>query len=215
VSHLEVRGDSKLVVCQVKGEWKCEKPHLKALCARAQELLRAFRAITLLHVLRACNAEADALANRAIDSKTNFEEDCQRPGERAKEGPGVGGKHAGSASQRVASHTDFIDLTDDSDSVAPSGSKRCKVKVEAEADSRAAAASGGCAGSAPAAAAAQQVPLWQTQRDTLDAAQRRAFDAALKGSNLFLTGAPRSGCLRVCVSCTGLCLTSQLRILTI
>jgi ribonuclease HI len=197
VSHLEVRGDSKLVVCQVKGEWKCEKPHLKALCARAKELLRAFRAITLLHVLRDGNAEADALANRAMDSKANFE-DFEGPGEGPKPGSGVGGKHTGSASQRVTSHTDFIDLTDDSD-VAPSGSKRCKIKVEAEADSRAAAASGGCAGSAPAAAEAQQVPLWQTQRDTLDAAQRRAFDAALRGSNLFLTGAPRSGCLRVCV----------------
>lgn len=79
-----MRGDSKLVLSQVKSEWKCEKPHLKPLCTRCQELVRTFRECSLLHVLRAQNAEADALANRAMDSKTNFE-NCIGGG-------GVGGK---------------------------------------------------------------------------------------------------------------------------
>jgi len=63
VAQLEVRGDSKLVLLQVKGEWRCEKPHLQALCARAKELVQGFRACSLVHVPRAENAEADALAN--------------------------------------------------------------------------------------------------------------------------------------------------------
>jgi ribonuclease HI len=73
VTRLEVRGDSKLVLCQVKGEWKCEKPHLKPLCEQAQRLRASFDECTLVHVPRAENAEADALANRAMDDKADFE----------------------------------------------------------------------------------------------------------------------------------------------
>ena len=73
VTRLEVRGDSKLVLYQVKGEWKCEKPHLKPLCEQARRLRASFHECTLVHVPRAENAEADALANRAMDDKTDFE----------------------------------------------------------------------------------------------------------------------------------------------
>ena len=76
VTHLEVRGDSQLVLSQVKGEWRCEKPHLKELCVRAKTLAASFRVCTFIHVLRAQNAEADALANRAMDSQADFEEMC-------------------------------------------------------------------------------------------------------------------------------------------
>ena len=77
VTHLEVRGDSQLVLSQVKGEWRCEKPHLKELCVRAQTLAASFRVCTFIHVLRARNlTQADALANRAMDSHADFEEMC-------------------------------------------------------------------------------------------------------------------------------------------
>jgi len=35
----EICSDSMLVVNQVKGNWKTNKPHLKSLCAEAKELL--------------------------------------------------------------------------------------------------------------------------------------------------------------------------------
>jgi ribonuclease HI len=77
VTHLEVRGDSQLVLSQVKGEWRCEKPHLKELCVRAQTLAASFRVCTFIHVLRARNlTQADALASRAMDSHADFEEMC-------------------------------------------------------------------------------------------------------------------------------------------
>lgn len=39
---IEIFGDSMLVVMQVRGRWKVRKPHLKPLCQRAVDLLKAF-----------------------------------------------------------------------------------------------------------------------------------------------------------------------------
>lgn len=60
----EVFTDSQLVVSQVKGDWACHADHLKPLCARVQELIKA-RRITLEWVPREQNALADALTNEA------------------------------------------------------------------------------------------------------------------------------------------------------
>lgn len=54
---LEVRGDSQLVIRQVKGEWKVSEPRLRPLCQRAQDLLREFKQATLTWQRRAKSVE--------------------------------------------------------------------------------------------------------------------------------------------------------------
>jgi ribonuclease HI len=66
IGELEIRGDSRLVVEQVRGRWKISAPHLRPLAERARALM-AGRAVRLLWVPREENREADALSNRALD----------------------------------------------------------------------------------------------------------------------------------------------------
>jgi ribonuclease HI len=61
--------DSQLVVRQVMGEYKIKQPHLLPLVKRVREKMATFPKITISHVPREMNAEADALANKAIDNK--------------------------------------------------------------------------------------------------------------------------------------------------
>jgi ribonuclease HI len=65
-AELEVRGDSKLVVSQVKREWKITKPHLRDLVERAWEMMSGMK-VDLVWVPRENNKLADALSNRGID----------------------------------------------------------------------------------------------------------------------------------------------------
>lgn len=50
---LEIRGDSALVIQQVKGEWQVKEPRLRALRDSARTLLGRFRAARLVHSPRA------------------------------------------------------------------------------------------------------------------------------------------------------------------
>ncbi len=59
--------DSKLIVEQLNGRWRVKDPKLIPLLVAAQQRLRAFRRWSAVHVPRAQNAAADALANEAID----------------------------------------------------------------------------------------------------------------------------------------------------
>ncbi len=63
----EVLSDSELMVKQMRGEYRVQHPKLKPLHARAASLARGFGSFHIRHVPRAQNAEADALANQAID----------------------------------------------------------------------------------------------------------------------------------------------------
>ncbi|MFQ5859199.1 MAG: reverse transcriptase-like protein, partial [Anaerolineae bacterium] len=45
---IEVRGDSRLIINQVAGNWKVKQLHLRPLCDRARELLRRFGEFELL-----------------------------------------------------------------------------------------------------------------------------------------------------------------------
>lgn len=60
----EIRGDSQLVVNQVNGEWRVNKPHLADLCQRAQQLIRDY---VLVWVPREQNQEADDLSKKAYE----------------------------------------------------------------------------------------------------------------------------------------------------
>lgn len=68
VTEIEVFMDSKLVVFQVKGEWKIKNNALRPLAVRARKLIDEFDRWTLSHVGRAENADADKLANQGMDS---------------------------------------------------------------------------------------------------------------------------------------------------
>lgn len=65
--RVEIYLDSRLVVEQVKGNFKVKNADLRPLHRRAQELLRSLPVAKIEHVEREKNRGADALANRAID----------------------------------------------------------------------------------------------------------------------------------------------------
>uniref|UniRef100_A0A7S1NH51 RNase H type-1 domain-containing protein n=1 Tax=Eutreptiella gymnastica TaxID=73025 RepID=A0A7S1NH51_9EUGL len=75
--RLEVYGDSKLVVQQVTGKWRVHNEGLKPLHERAQALLQRLHKqcrVSVHHVRRQHNTEADALSNVAMDSRQDWEE---------------------------------------------------------------------------------------------------------------------------------------------
>ncbi|HLB32468.1 MAG TPA: ribonuclease HI family protein [Patescibacteria group bacterium] len=60
--------DSELVVKQMKGEYRVKNVDLKPLYARAITKFNSYHCISLSHVARAKNADADKLVNRALDA---------------------------------------------------------------------------------------------------------------------------------------------------
>ncbi len=66
--RLEIYLDSKLVVEQVKGQYKIKEPELQRLHGEAMRLLAGV-SYEIKHVAREENRGADYLANKAIDEK--------------------------------------------------------------------------------------------------------------------------------------------------
>jgi ribonuclease HI len=66
--EVDVRGDSELIVRQVRGEYDTNNPELRERRVRARELLDRFDRWTIEHVPRVVNDRADALANEALDN---------------------------------------------------------------------------------------------------------------------------------------------------
>lgn len=64
---VEFRGDSQLVVEQVRGAWKTNNPALRERRVRVRELLDRFDDWSIEHVPREVNERADARANEAFD----------------------------------------------------------------------------------------------------------------------------------------------------
>ena len=71
IEDIRVRGDSNLIVSQVKGDWKVKEPRLIPLHAECDEMKKKFRRFDIAHVRREFNKDADALANSAIDDGTH------------------------------------------------------------------------------------------------------------------------------------------------
>lgn len=67
LDEVDVRGDSELVVRQVRGEWETNDPGLRECRVRARELLAGFDRWSIEHVPRELNDRADRLANEAFD----------------------------------------------------------------------------------------------------------------------------------------------------
>ncbi len=64
---VDIRLDSELVVRQVKGQYRVKNAALRPLYLRVGELLGRFEGFTIRHVPREQNAQADRLADAALD----------------------------------------------------------------------------------------------------------------------------------------------------
>jgi ribonuclease HI len=67
VDELDLYLDSELVVKQLRGEYRVKNADLATLFVKAYNLSLSFKKITYTHIRRELNAEADRLANEAMD----------------------------------------------------------------------------------------------------------------------------------------------------
>ena len=65
--EIRVRSDSELLVKQMRGIYRVKNPGLQPLHQEAQQLARQIGRVVFEHVSREQNAEADRLANKAMD----------------------------------------------------------------------------------------------------------------------------------------------------
>ena len=70
-TEVECIADSKLVVEQLKGNWRVKEPTLQKLFIQAWNLMQKFKKVTLKHTLRSGNKEADAEVNIILDNTRN------------------------------------------------------------------------------------------------------------------------------------------------
>lgn len=67
IRALRVESDSELLVRQMLGQYKVKSPELRPLFERAKKMAQSFDSFKISHVYREQNADADALANEALD----------------------------------------------------------------------------------------------------------------------------------------------------
>lgn len=65
---VDIRGDSELIIKQVRGEYQTNQPALRERRIEVRQLLESFDDYTLEHVPREANSRADKLANKALDA---------------------------------------------------------------------------------------------------------------------------------------------------
>ena len=68
IKNLIIKGDSKLVIQQIQGNYKINSPTLKSLYDLVTVELEKIDNLKLIHIERELNKEADDLANLAIDN---------------------------------------------------------------------------------------------------------------------------------------------------
>jgi ribonuclease HI len=73
-TKLLVRGDSELIIKQMRGEYRVKNPALKDLYEQARVIAKGFEEIRFEHNLRQHNSLADRLANLAMDRKGDVTE---------------------------------------------------------------------------------------------------------------------------------------------
>ena len=67
IRALRIESDSELLVRQMRGQYKVKSAELRPLYERARKMAQSFGSFRIDHVYREQNAEADALANDALD----------------------------------------------------------------------------------------------------------------------------------------------------
>lgn len=93
--RIAIRGDSELVVKQMKGEYRVKNEALRCLYDEAQSLLRQFEHATIDHNYRNKNALADKLANLAMDRKADVTEVNDAPASSERDAPSPVAPRAG------------------------------------------------------------------------------------------------------------------------
>lgn len=69
--RLLIHSDSELLVKQMNGEYRVKSDDLRPLFQQARELSRRFDLVSIRHVPREQNSEADRLCNEALDGGTS------------------------------------------------------------------------------------------------------------------------------------------------
>lgn len=69
IERLQVHSDSQLLVRQLEGRYKVKAPHLIPMFLKVLQLKRRIPELSVHHVRREQNQDADRLANRAIDER--------------------------------------------------------------------------------------------------------------------------------------------------
>lgn len=67
IRDLRIESDSELLVRQMRGQYKVKSEDLRPLFERARKMSQTFASFKIEHVYRDQNAEADVLANEALD----------------------------------------------------------------------------------------------------------------------------------------------------
>lgn len=67
--EIRIRGDSELIVNQVRGEWNTNDPTLMEYRVDVREVLAEFDEWSISHVPRELNEKANNLANEALDAR--------------------------------------------------------------------------------------------------------------------------------------------------
>ena len=70
-SKILIRGDSELIIKQMRGEYRVKHPDMKSLYEEAQSLIRKFDDAKIEHNLRHKNELADKLVNLSLDRKAD------------------------------------------------------------------------------------------------------------------------------------------------
>jgi ribonuclease HI len=79
-AQVTVFADSELLVKQLNGQYRVKNEGLKPLFIRASELVRSFKSVKIAHVRRESNAEADRMANLAMDERATVGNPACEPG---------------------------------------------------------------------------------------------------------------------------------------
>ncbi len=66
--HVELKSDSELVVKQINGQYKIKNTALRPLYQKVVQLIGSLESFSISYIPREQNAEADALANKALDN---------------------------------------------------------------------------------------------------------------------------------------------------
>ena len=69
IKNVELRADSELVVKQISGKYKVKNVGLRSLYQKVVQLIGSLESFKIKYIPRAQNSEADALANKALDSR--------------------------------------------------------------------------------------------------------------------------------------------------
>lgn len=85
VRALRIESDSELLVKQMRGQYKVKSADLKPLFERAKKMSQALASFRIDHIYREQNAEADALANEAMDEVSGKSSAASAPSSRSAE----------------------------------------------------------------------------------------------------------------------------------